>query len=92
MKIALAVMGAMVVVMIALIVHQRRWVDLWGAIGGQARGLLPILLLAVLFAACVEVLVPAETIARWLGESSGGRGIVIAWIAGVLTPGAGRSA
>lgn len=89
MKIALAVMGALVVVMLVLIAHQRRFGELWGAIGTQARGLLPILLLAVLFAACVEVLIPPETIGRWLGDSSGARGILVAWIAGVLTPGGG---
>lgn len=89
MRVALLLMLVPLVVMLALIGHARRFAELWTATLGQAQGLLPILLLAVLFAACVEVLVPTEAIGRWLGASSGWRGICVAWLAGVVTPGGG---
>lgn len=89
MKLALLAMAVPLVVLLAVIAHQRKFAELWAAGLGQAQGLLPLLLLAVLFAACVEVVVPADTISRWLGQESGARGILLAWLAGVLTPGGG---
>jgi uncharacterized membrane protein YraQ (UPF0718 family) len=35
----------------------------------------------------VQVLVPRDFVARWLGEKSGFRGLVVATIAGIFTPG-----
>jgi uncharacterized membrane protein YraQ (UPF0718 family) len=89
MKIALLFMLVPLAIMLIVIAYTRRFGPLWTASLGQAQGLLPILLLAVLFAACVEVLLPGDLIGRWLGESSGLRGIAIAWLAGILTPGGG---
>lgn len=89
MRTALLIMLVPLVIMLALIAHHKKFGALWTASLGQAQGLLPLLLLAVLFAACVEVLVPGDVVARWLGQSSGARGIVLAWVAGILTPGGG---
>lgn len=89
MKIALLLLVVPLLAMLIAIVSARRWDALGAAIVGQGQSLVPLLLLAILFAACVEVLMPAEVIGRWLGEASGARGIAIAWIAGVLTPGGG---
>ena len=89
MKFALLAMVVPLVVMLIFIGHSGRLAALWTASLGQAQGLLPLLLLAVLFAACVEVLVPGEAVARWFGEASGARGILLAWVAGILTPGGG---
>jgi uncharacterized membrane protein YraQ (UPF0718 family) len=50
-------------------------------------GLLPLLVLALITAGMVQVVIPREAIARWLGEGSGLRGILIGSIAGGLTPG-----
>lgn len=48
---------------------------------------LPILIIAMLLAGFTEVLLPAEVIEKWLSDAAGWRGILIAWLAGILTPG-----
>jgi uncharacterized membrane protein YraQ (UPF0718 family) len=47
----------------------------------------PQLLIGFLLAGMMTVLLPADTIADWLGADSGMRGLVIATVAGTLTPG-----
>jgi uncharacterized membrane protein YraQ (UPF0718 family) len=47
----------------------------------------PQLALGFLLAGLVTVLVPSDLVARLIGEGSGLQGIVIATIAGILTPG-----
>lgn len=89
MRAALIFMVVPLIAMVGYIGYSRRFAELWAASLGQAQGLLPLLLLAVLFAACVEVLIPVGVIARWFGEAAGARGIWIAWVAGILTPGGG---
>jgi uncharacterized membrane protein YraQ (UPF0718 family) len=60
---------------------------------GLKRGLnmtveiLPLLICAFVVAGMAQVLLPQETIARWIGGESGLRGIFIGTIAGGLTPG-----
>ncbi len=49
--------------------------------------LLPRIGAAVLLAAFLQVLVPRDLVAAWIGEKSGLRGMVIASLAGMLTPG-----
>jgi len=48
---------------------------------------LPLLLFAFIVAGMVQVLVPREPLARWIGEESGLRGILIGSLAGALAPG-----
>lgn len=48
---------------------------------------LPVLILAFGISGLVQVLVPKETIARWLGKESGWRGIWIGCAVGAFTPG-----
>ena len=48
---------------------------------------LPILAIAMLVAGFAEVLLPKELVENWLSDSSGWRGIGVAWLAGILTPG-----
>jgi len=48
---------------------------------------LPLLLLAFIVAGMVQALIPATTVARWIGAESGARGIWIGTLAGGLTPG-----
>jgi uncharacterized membrane protein YraQ (UPF0718 family) len=55
--------------------------------GTQLAKFLPILLVAILLAGFAEVLLPKQLIETWLSDASGWRGILIAWIAGALTPG-----
>jgi uncharacterized membrane protein YraQ (UPF0718 family) len=49
---------------------------------------LPILLLGFVIAGLVQVLLPKEVISRWLGAQAGGKGVLIACVAGGLVPGA----
>jgi uncharacterized membrane protein YraQ (UPF0718 family) len=92
-------MKAMVVVMVSL---AAALVILAAVKGGPAlvqeglrasgRGALPLVpLLAVVFllAGFVEVLLPRDTVAAWLSDAAGVRGLLIAWVAGLLTPGGG---
>jgi uncharacterized membrane protein YraQ (UPF0718 family) len=48
---------------------------------------LPLLLLAFLVAGLIQALLPREVLARWIGESSGWRGILVGTVAGGLMPG-----
>jgi uncharacterized membrane protein YraQ (UPF0718 family) len=57
--------------------------------GRSMAGLLPLLLVVFLLAGFAEVLLPKELVATWLSDSSGPRGLVVALIAGALTPGGG---
>ncbi|MDF1534900.1 MAG: permease [bacterium] len=49
--------------------------------------ILPLLILAFIVAGMVQVLLPREVVASWVGAESGWRGIVIGTAAGSLTPG-----
>ncbi len=48
---------------------------------------LPLILLGFLIAGLVQVLVPREAVARWLGGQAGVKGVLISCIAGGLVPG-----
>ena len=45
------------------------------------------LALGFLLAGLIDVLVPASTLVRWLGEERAGRGILVGWLAGLVMPG-----
>jgi len=47
----------------------------------------PLLIFAYIVAGMVQVLVPRDTVSEWLGRESGFRGIIIACVAGGITPG-----
>ena len=49
--------------------------------------ILPGLMLAFVAAGMISVLLPRELMSRWMGEESGLRGLVVATVAGSLTPG-----
>lgn len=49
--------------------------------------LLPRIILAMFVAGLVEALLPKDKVAYWVGSESGMRGILIATVAGALTPG-----
>jgi len=48
---------------------------------------LPLLIFAFIVAGMVQVLVPRESLARWIGTESGLRGIMIGTVAGGISPG-----
>ena len=49
--------------------------------------IVPLIIAGLLLAGLVEVLVPREFVARWLGTSSGFKGLLLATVAGAMTPG-----
>ena len=53
----------------------------------QLLRFLPILVIAMLIAGFTETLLPHNMVENWLSDSSGWRGIGLAWLAGILTPG-----
>jgi uncharacterized membrane protein YraQ (UPF0718 family) len=54
---------------------------------GMTWQILPLLLFAFVTAGLVQVLIPREVIAEWVGDESGIRGILIGTLAGAFTPG-----
>ena len=49
--------------------------------------ILPLLVCAFIVAGMVQVLLPRESLSRWIGEASGLRGILLGTLAGGLAPG-----
>ena len=49
--------------------------------------IMPLLIFAFIIAGMAQVLLPQETVAKWVGADSGMRGILIGTVAGGLTPG-----
>ncbi len=58
---------------------------------GMILQILPLLLCAFLVAGMVQVLLPRDLIAKWVGAESGFRGILIGTVAGGLSPGGDRT-
>ncbi len=54
---------------------------------GMTVQVLPLLVCAFIVAGMVQVLLPGETVARWVGAESGLRGIFVGTVAGGLAPG-----
>jgi len=59
------------------------------ASGKSALTLVPLLVVVFLLAGFAEVLLPKETVSAWLSDAAGFRGLLVAWVAGALTPGGG---
>jgi uncharacterized membrane protein YraQ (UPF0718 family) len=49
--------------------------------------IMPRIIAAFVMAGFIEAMVPKDFITKWIGQKSGLRGIVIAEVAGILTPG-----
>lgn len=89
MRVALAVMGLMLAGLVGLVLVRGLAAEAGRAAWEQAKQLLPVLVLALIIAGCVEVLLPKGWVERWLSDASGWRGIAVAWVAGILTPAGG---
>ncbi|MDZ7372377.1 MAG: permease [candidate division KSB1 bacterium] len=48
---------------------------------------LPLLVLSFVAAGIIQVLVPRETLGKWIGEESGWRGILVGTLTGAIAPG-----
>ena len=49
--------------------------------------IIPQVTAGLLIAGFAQILTPREKVSRWLGEGSGVRGLLVATVAGMLTPG-----
>src|SRR5205085_10953678 len=82
---------AVVVIGAAAIVYERdgreRFLEILKSDVGLFIDIMPKVLAACLIAAFVAVLMPRETVLRWVGAESGFLGIMIATLAGVVCPG-----
>ncbi len=89
MLIATAVMAALALAMLVVAYTRGHGEHIRGLKAGAQMTLqvLPLLIFAFILAGTVQVLVPKETIARWVGTESGLRGILIGTLAGAVTPG-----
>jgi uncharacterized membrane protein YraQ (UPF0718 family) len=49
--------------------------------------IIPLLIFAFITAGLIQVLIPKEVIAKWVGDESGFRGLLFGTLAGAVTPG-----
>jgi uncharacterized membrane protein YraQ (UPF0718 family) len=49
--------------------------------------ILPLLVFAFILAGMAQVLIPQESIARWIGQEAGIKGVLVGTLTGALTPG-----
>lgn len=89
MKGALVVFAVLALTLLGFVARNEKWSALGDAMSEQSKIMVPLIMLAVLIAGCIEVLISPEQIAKWLGDGSGWRGIFAGWAAGILTPGGG---
>lgn len=53
----------------------------------MTRQIIPLLAFAFIMAGLVQVMLPKDMLAKWVGDASGFRGILIGTLAGAVTPG-----
>ncbi len=87
MKWAGFVFAMLFVVILVVAAQQGKLEAGFRASGRSALMMGPVLLLAVLVMGFTEVLLPQGWVERWLTDASGPRGLAVAWLAGILTPG-----
>ena len=90
MYISWIILGSLIVVLSILAYQKGGWSKIGSALG-QGGGLvlyvLPTLLLGFTLAGFVQVLLPSELIAKYMGQESGWKGLLIGAGAGCITPG-----
>lgn len=89
MKVAMISMAVMLAVLVAIVAWRGQLGEAARASGSQLGQFGPMLVLALLLVGCSEVLLSRELVERWLSDAAGLRGIAIAWVAGIITPGGG---
>lgn len=87
MKTALIMMVVVLAIAVGMVIHRGLWAEAARASWAQAGQFLPILIIAMLVVGCSEVLLSREWVEKWMSDASGMRGIWVAWLAGILTPG-----
>ena len=89
MRVVLLALGVVLVALLVAVGRHDQWDALGRSMRAQALMLVPLLVVSVVIAACIEVLVSPAWLQSWLGGAAGTRGIWLAWLAGALTPGGG---
>lgn len=89
MKAAILSFALVLVLLLGVAARQGRLLEGFRATGTAAAQVVPILLLAILMMGFLNVLMPQAWVDRWLSDDAGWRGMGLAWLAGVLTPGGG---
>lgn len=83
--------GFLIVLIVLMVFALRKGTETfvlgWSTSLQQLVHFIPVLVLAVLVTGFTQVLLPKRLVENWLSESSGWRGIGLAWLAGILTPG-----
>jgi len=89
MLIPTIIMGVLAFVLLAVGYFRGEGEHIQGTISGVKLFLeiTPLLIFAFIMAGMIQELVPAETVASWVGTESGFRGIIIGTLAGAVTPG-----
>lgn len=89
MRVAMISMAAVLAVLVGVVAWRGQLGEAARASGSQLGQFGPLLVLALLLVGCTEVLLSRELVERWLSDAAGFRGIAIAWVAGIITPGGG---
>ena len=89
MKGALVIFAVLALTLFGFVVRDGKLSALSDALSEQAKVLVPLIVMAVVIAGCIEVLISPTQIASWLGDGSGWRGVLAGYAAGILTPGGG---
>lgn len=89
MKITTLILCTISVVLLALAYFRQQDLPLRGLkiTGTMLLPMVPMLLAAFIIAGQMQVLVPKDTVAQWLGEKAGLKAMLIGSLAGALTPG-----
>jgi uncharacterized membrane protein YraQ (UPF0718 family) len=89
MVIPTVVMGILALVLLFIGYHKGQGEHIIGmkSAWNMVVQILPLLVFAFIVAGMVQVLLPRELLARWVGAESGIRGILIGTVAGGLSPG-----
>jgi uncharacterized membrane protein YraQ (UPF0718 family) len=89
MLIPTIIMGAiaLALVLLAYFRHQGELATGMKSFMGMTVEVLPLLLFAFIVAGLAQAMIPKETVAGWVGEESGFRGLLIGTMAGGFIPG-----
>ena len=89
MLIPTIIMGAiaLALVLLAYFRHQGELATGMKSSMGMTLEVLPLLLFAFIIAGLAQAMIPKETVAGWVGEESGFRGLLIGTMAGGFIPG-----
>jgi len=87
MKSTALVMAGALLLLMGLAMAQGTFREGLGTSMRQLVGFLPVLVIAVMLAGFAETLLPRQIVQDWLSDSSGIKGLAVAWFAGIITPG-----